>query len=165
MLCRNLSSVVHQRSFQHRTKGISWLRAGCWAAIRRIILHRSGGGKFFLADLLRVSRLFWSHCATQVLPAGSGVFLNFDAPRFELDQQFKHPGRRSPLTGDHYSPFEVFTKLFIADLPFFECGGCGSPNLYKGKVARKRYRLWLVWPRTAQNKVVVAMDQYSNHFS
>ena len=131
MLCRNLSSVVHQRSFQHRTKGISWLRAGCWAAIRRIILHRPEGGKFFLADLLRVSRLFRLHYGVKVLPGRRGVFLNFDAPRFELDQQFKHPGRRSPLTGDHHSPFEVFTKLFIADLPFFECGCFRRPDLYE----------------------------------
>ncbi len=56
MLCRNLSSEGHQRSFQHRTKGISWLRAGCFSAIRRIMLYGQESGKFFLADLRRVSR-------------------------------------------------------------------------------------------------------------
>src|SRR5712664_2928727 len=90
--------------------------------------------------------------------------MDSDTSRDEFCEQMGNSRGRFTIAGYDYSPFEIFSKLFVANLPLAEGRRFLFTDLNDGPMADQgEGRLFIrQWP--GKNEMVVPMHQDANHF-
>jgi len=97
------------------------------------------------------------------LPAAGGASVDGDAAGDEFCKQLGNCGGSFTIAGDHHGPFQIFSKLFGANLPLAEGRRFLLTDLNDGPMAGQGDGSLFLWEGAAQDEVVVAVDQDANH--
>src|SRR5260370_30856933 len=89
--------------------------------------------------------------------------MDSDTSRDEFCEQMGNSGGSFTISGHDYSPFEIFSKLFGANLPLAEGRRFLFTDLNDGPMADQGEPGFFVGQRPAQNEVVGALHQDANH--
>src|SRR5712664_2986873 len=91
--------------------------------------------------------------------------MDSDTSRDEFCEQMGNSGGSFTIAGYDYSPFEIFSKLFGANLPLAERRRFLVSNVNEGPMPCQGEGRLFIRQRPAKNEVVVPMHQDANHFS
>jgi hypothetical protein len=98
-----------------------------------------------------------------MLPAALGAGVDGDAAGEEFGEQLGNCWGSFAIAGYDYSPLQIFSKFFGANLPLAEGRRCLLTDLDDGPMACQGDGGFFIGQRPAEDEVVVAMDQDANH--
>jgi hypothetical protein len=109
---------------------------------------------------IRASRL--DAAALRAL-SGLEVVLDGDPPCCKFDQELGHRWRYLSVTRYDHCPFQILPELSGDDMPPIERRRCGRSDLNQGPVSNEFVCGLPAWQRTADDEMIVAMNQNADH--